>query len=318
MNSIIFENDSTILIQNYDGCNLNCQVCAYHSQPVKGVRMTDEVFALVRHRLIEFDKCAKKYRVVFGYCAEPTLDISLAKRIKDLRFCLNNASIGIHTNGVLLKNNLHLLKNTDQLMLSILGSSEGEHSFEKITGLSFDRHIDLIKNISQRFEGNITIIVSLRTLENKTELEKMLYGLKDTGVEILLNQLEIQSSGVRTIIPFNTDVLADLQKNGVNGLKVHTSSATMYREDNLCDMLVKEMPVYTDGSYGICCIKGFGENAENSGVENKGIMEWLQGDAKNICRNFMIKNQRKPLLSCSDCILIETFGARIYRTTAAY
>lgn len=64
MKKIMCENNSTILIQNYYGCNLHCSVCAYHSTPVKGVRMPDEIFALVRHRLIEFDKCMNEYRVV--------------------------------------------------------------------------------------------------------------------------------------------------------------------------------------------------------------------------------------------------------------
>jgi hypothetical protein len=222
----------------------------------------------------------------------------------------------MHTNGVTLLKDKSVLSHLDYVVVSILGAPSGEFSFSHNTGLDFDKHIDLILELCEVFTGFTVVMLSLPDLTDTERIEEITSRLSGTKVNIILNQLSAtRRDYTENNVIANTareKTFTAIEKEGINKLNFMMSTTIQTKPFTACDILTNDLAINYLGDYDVCCMPGFGKNNNVENVSHTSIYDFYNGFAKKSCRDFIEKNQKVPLISCSDCVLLRTFGAAKY------
>jgi hypothetical protein len=270
--------------------------------------MSEETFLKVLSRLKEFDEHEVPFNISFGYLGEGTLDANLWDRVDTLTRELKNASVGLHTNGLLLDKYAEKLNKLDFIVTSILGSPEGDYSFEKNTGLSYKDHISRIYRIRENYDKQITIIRTLPAQANNSIVNQIATDLKEANVAITFNRLVVAAPDGRS----NMIHTPGAQKVAIVSTPVSKTNlsplAYTRRGAHSCALLVETCAISVEGVYSLCCVAAFGTNTPLVSVHNTTLHEHMFGRAKNKCLDFLHTYQTTEITCCTNCVLFSTFG----------
>lgn len=153
-----------------DNCNLRCPSCLFLLENDKrffSSNITIEKF----NQILDKYNNQKKAQTIFLTGGEPLLHPNIEELIN---ICLDyNLKPKISTNGILLKNNVQLLKKIEYINVSV--DSYDEDSFKKYRGGSSTQFNMIKEGVKALKENNINFSLSfLLNKDNVSEYEKML------------------------------------------------------------------------------------------------------------------------------------------------
>ncbi|MGE3608320.1 MAG: GTP 3',8-cyclase MoaA [Bacteriovoracaceae bacterium] len=172
-----------------DACNFRCTYCMPESatfSKIQDLLTPDEITNIVRN----FNKFGiEEVRLTGG---EPTLRtelVEIAEKLSDIPL----KSLGITTNGFLLKKHLSGLQNTNLTSMNISLDSLKKERFASIA--RFDGLSEVIKSIDEAVERGFKVKINTVIMKsNIDELPNFIEFVRDRGIEIRF--LELMKIGV--------------------------------------------------------------------------------------------------------------------------
>lgn len=244
-----------IMVETYDRCNLSCTVCCAGKALYPKKNENTFLSLSIIESIINAAKKINPIPIVqLGYRSEFFCDPRAAEIIDICK----DVPLLVVTNGTLLMKNINILKNINEILISVLGARQGEFLYDEITSLDYWKTIRIIKELSRDF-GNIGIVHSVYTAKDA------LYLLND------LKNVKLRRITFNQLIPptdFSNNVYSSNFKNeaillwDIFSSLIHplTKKSLIYLKQsfakgiNTCPHRLNEFCVNANGEVELCCV----------------------------------------------------------------
>lgn len=279
------------VIEITNRCNLLCPACPWHTcmtRPIKD--MTYKEFKLVFNKIKPYAKAICLYLM-----GEPFLNKDLKKIIAYIKSY--NIKVILSSNGMLIKENIHWIKNSkiDYLQIALDGFTKSSHESYRV-GSDFYRVVEGLKLLSEckkEYLKNTEICIqTLITKCNEHEIPFIKKFAKDLGFTFHTKKMhygrtdELRKKNMSKFKPTDKYNIRELGKN-------------FYFLSGHCPELDKAV-ILSNGMVVSCCIDYDSKNNFGN-IKDKSFEEIWLGEKR---KSFIIAFNNKTNSFCSKCDMI--------------
>ncbi|MFH1456767.1 MAG: radical SAM protein [Patescibacteria group bacterium] len=276
-----------IYLETTNACNAKCYSCprVKMNRPI-GIMHWD-----IFEKIINSLKPYHGLYFTLHIDGEPLLDPDLFKRIKYIKKNLKNPKIHFNTNVVLM--NEEKIKNIldsglDSITFSVDGTTK--ETYEKVkTGLKFEEAITAVTNFFKikketKSKKPLTIMQMVTCDDNKHQVEDFKKQWKNKADKVF----------IKAMLNFMSQ-----------GTSIKTKKLTK-KQQRRCFQPIAVLPIYWDGTLGLCCWD-YDHLAKLNSDPNKSVIDLFNDEKHNSIRQSMLKMDCSRVIPCNICSQI--YGA---------